>query len=100
MSHNARLAEIFKTLSNPNRLEIFQVIRELTKEGIVGCDPDAQNCVGAIGSRFKVAPSTLSDHLKELKRAGLIEMTRSGRMIYCCVSAKALDELKDFVAGN
>ncbi len=94
-----RLAFIFHTLANPNRLAIFEAIREVSRGGPVECLDDARACVGAIGGRFQIAPSTLSEHLKELKRAGLITMTRKGRMVYCCASVDALEDLKAFSAS-
>ncbi len=93
-----RLAELFKTLSNPNRLAIFEAIRDLSCSGPAECEMDERSCVGAIGGSFKIAPSTLSEHLKELKRAGLIDMVKQGRMVHCSVTPQAFDELQGFVA--
>jgi ArsR family transcriptional regulator len=94
-----RLASIFKTLANPNRLAIFEAIRALPGKGSAGCSPDERSCVGMIGERFDLAPSTVSEHLKELRRAGLIRMTKKGRMVYCCVSPKAVSEARKFLEG-
>ena len=91
------LTELFKTLSNPNRLAIFEAIRDLSCSGPVGCELDERSCVRAIGGRIKIAPSTLSEHLKELKRAGLINMIKHGRMVYCSVAPQAFTELQRFI---
>jgi ArsR family transcriptional regulator len=91
-----RLVEIFKALSNPNRLALFERIRELSAASPEGCAADEDCCVGAIGGGLEMAPSTLSEHLKELKRAGLIEMSKKGRIVCCAVAPRALADLESF----
>jgi ArsR family transcriptional regulator len=93
-----RLAELFKALSNLNRLAIFEAIRDMSCSGPAGCDMDEKSCVRAIGKSFTIAPSTLSEHLKELKRAGLIDMVKQGRMVHCSIAPKALADLEGFIA--
>ncbi len=95
-----RLIAIFKALSNPNRLALFERIRELSASSPAGCAMDEDCCVGAIGGRFEMAPSTLSEHLKELKRAGLIEMAKKGRLVYCAALPRALADLEDFAKAK
>ncbi|MEJ2694999.1 MAG: metalloregulator ArsR/SmtB family transcription factor, partial [Candidatus Thiodiazotropha sp.] len=62
------LAEMFKALGNDHRLEIFHRLAGCCDLGDVGY------YVGQLGEGLNIAPSTLSHHLKELHRAGLIEM--------------------------
>ena len=89
-----RLAERFKALSNRHRLEIYLRLLEC-------CPPDSAcavkgegaPCVGALGERLHLAPSTVSHHLKELHRAGLIRMERRGQMVFCTVDPEGLAEV-------
>lgn len=94
-SINTKLAaERFKALSNPHRLALFQRLTRCCAPGTV-CDAEqaSQLSVGQLGEEVAIAPSTLSHHLKELNRAGLIEMERRGKQVVCWVEANTLEEL-------
>lgn len=95
-----RLAEMFKALSNPNRLHIFLRMLDLCPpEGKEYCCEEAlQCCVGELGESIDVAPSTLSHHVKELRRAGLIRMERSGKNIKCSLNTEALKFIQSFLS--
>lgn len=53
-------------------------------------------CVGDLGKDLQIAPSTVSHHIKELHRAGLITTERCGQSIRCRVEPEVLKELGDF----
>ena len=91
------LAEIFKALSNPNRLQIFQRLVTCCEPG-TACSTETVNgfCVGELGEQLAVAPSTLSHHIKELQRAGLIKTVRRGKNVDCFVDAEKVRYLKEF----
>jgi len=67
------LAEIAKALSHPARIAILKVLAKQTE------------CIcGEIVEVLPLAQSTVSQHLKELKKAGLIDGTVDGpRSCYC-----------------
>ena len=92
-----KYAEIFKALSNPNRLKMFRNLTTCCRPGTIGIiDSNNTACVGEIGKNLDIAPSTVSHHLKELRRAGLIKTSRRGQNIECWVDPEILDELKLF----
>ena len=95
------LAEVFKALSNPNRLLIFQRLLTCCEPGSL-CSTDASNgfCVGELGEDLAVAPSTLSHHIKELQRAGLIKTQRRGKNVDCFVDVEKVSILKEFFAAS
>lgn len=97
VSHSTDIATLFKALSNPNRLMIFQRLLDCCPAGTV-CSTDAINsvCIGELGEELAVAPSTLSHHIKELQTAGLIKTRRRGKNIDCFVDTDKVALLKDF----
>ena len=95
--NNVELSEAFKALSNPNRLELFERLMSCCEPG-TRCDADkaVRFCVGDLGEGLNIAPSTLSHHLKELNRAGLVQMERRGKNVDCWVEPEILLRLASF----
>ena len=101
-STRERLARVFKALSNPNRLRLFEEIRreggaafankERAGRGLGGCL--LQHVIDALD----VGAPTVSHHLKELVNAGLVVTERRGRQLHCHIPAAVLDELARFFA--
>jgi DNA-binding transcriptional ArsR family regulator len=76
-----RLADIAKALSHPTRIQILQILKE---KNICIC--------GEIVDLLPLSQSTVSQHLKELKRVGLIEGDIDGPRICYCLNKKVLEE--------
>jgi DNA-binding transcriptional ArsR family regulator len=96
-----QLAEIFKALSNPNRLRMFMHLVTCCVPGTVGsfdAETGVSACVGDLGRDLEIVPSTVSHHIKELHRAGLIRMERRGQKIECWVDPQVLEDLASFFA--
>jgi DNA-binding transcriptional ArsR family regulator len=83
-----------KALSNENRLAILEYLRN---EPIKA--DDLGRSVGEIALQMKVGIPTVSHHLKELYRAGLIQCERQGQHVRCKVNGQAFDELQEFLRG-
>ncbi|MCK4585903.1 MAG: winged helix-turn-helix transcriptional regulator [Gammaproteobacteria bacterium] len=97
LNNTARLAEAFKALSNPNRLKIFLQLMNCCEPGTVCSAEDVtKSCVGDLGDGLGIAASTLSHHIKELNRAGLIQMERRGQNVDCWVDPHTVKELNQF----
>ena len=73
------LVEAFKALSNKNRLIIFEQIRKGCGKGRL--DGDNRLAVCAVANAVNIVPSTISHHVKELRRAHLIRCERQGQSI-------------------
>ena len=95
---------IFKALSDPTRLAVFNCIRSC---GSSYRYPEAGDCFEEcvetaacdIRSQVACAPSTLTHHLNELRDAGLIETEKRGRSVYCRVKTGALEAVSAFASG-
>ncbi|MFC1747330.1 ArsR/SmtB family transcription factor [Pseudomonadota bacterium] len=91
------LAEMFKALSNPHRLALFYRLMNCCAPGTkCGVGAAERFCVGELGEGLDIAPSTLSHHLKELHRAGLIQMERRGKNVECWLEPSVLTGLSAF----
>ena len=77
------LADIAKALSHPARIQILKI---LTDMNVCMC--------GDIVEKLPLAQATVSQHLKELKRVGLIDGEIDGPKVCYCVNQKALDKAK------
>lgn len=74
---------MFKALAHPHRLRLFLRLADCCGGGCAGTEAEMRRCVGDLGADLGIAPSTLSHHLKELHRAGLIRMARNGQRVEC-----------------
>lgn len=92
-----RFTQMFGALSNPNRLRIFlDLVSCCMDEEVCITEPELGACVGELGKKLKISPSTVSHHLKELHRAGLIRMERRGQKVECSVKLETLKDLCTF----
>ncbi len=75
------LSEIAKALSHPARIKILKILNDL------------DSCmVGGIVDLLPLSQSTVSQHLKELKRVDLIKGEIEGPKICYCVNPKVLEK--------
>jgi len=88
-----QLADIAKALSHPARIKILKILAE---KNVCIC--------GDIVEILPLAQATVSQHLKELKRAGLIQGEIEGpKTCYCLNSGvliKAYESLNNFFEGE
>jgi ArsR family transcriptional regulator len=75
-------------LAHETRLTVFRL---LVQQGAAGMP------AGEIAKRLAVPPPTLSFHLKELERAGLIQATRQHRQIRYATDYAGTRALLDFI---
>jgi len=100
VSRTTDLALVFRALSDPSRLAIYQLVREGCAEGSEHSAEDLRNTVTEIAKRFDLSLSTVSHHLKELRTAGLIRCERRGQHITCSVNPDVLVEIERFVKSG
>lgn len=78
-------------LAQESRLLIYRLLVEAGPTGL---------SVGEIGASLRVAPATLSFHLKELAHAGLVQARQEGRYIYYSANFAKMNELLGFLTEN
>lgn len=83
----ARLA----SLAQESRLTVFRLLVQRGPEGLAA---------GEIAARLRIAPATLSFHLKELSRAGLLKSRQEGRFVYYAPDFKAMRALVFYLTEN
>lgn len=83
--------ESLAALAQDSRLAIF---RMLVKRGPYGYTPTQ------LGEKLEVSSPTLSFHLKELQRAGLIAVRRDGRFLYYRPNFAHMNQLIGFLTEN
>ena len=79
-----RLSRWAKALAHPARVAI---LRTLAKRNACVC--------GEIVDELPIAQATVSQHLKELKNAGLVDGTVEGPSSCYCLNSKAIDEMAE-----
>ncbi len=85
--------DIFAALAQDTRLDVFRLL-------VKAHDPDPSKGglpAGEIASRMGVAPATLSFHLKELARAGLLVSRKDGRSIIYRVQFEKVAAIANFL---
>jgi DNA-binding transcriptional ArsR family regulator len=96
-----KFAEMFKALSNPNRLDIFLRLVSCCPPGTTcSSDAEARRFVGELGKELDITLSTVSHHIKELRHAGLIRVERRGKNIECWVDEQAVRAITELLAGR
>jgi DNA-binding transcriptional ArsR family regulator len=78
-------------LAQESRLAIFRLLVEAGPTGLA---------VGEIGTELKVAPATLSFHLKELSHAGLVSSRQEGRFIFYSANYDRMNSLVAYLTEN
>lgn len=79
------IASIFKALAHPARVAILEYLIRV------------DTCIcGDIVNELPLAQPTVSQHLKELKNAGLIQGAIEGNAICYCVSKEAVNRLQEY----
>src|ERR1700741_3149411 len=82
------LANLAKALGHPARIAIIEFLLKANK------------CIcGDIVNELPLAQPTVSQHLKELKNAGIIKGNIEGNAICYCIDEKVLAKLQSYFTG-
>ena len=77
--------DLFKALSDETRFKLFQLL--LTHD----------LCVGALAYQLKVSEAAVSQHLKQLRKVGLVKGEKRGYWTHYLVEKNKLNELREIL---
>ena len=77
-------------------LNLFQVVADPTRRGILDLLRDRERSVGEIVERFTLSQPAVSRHLRDLREAGLVTVRRDGQRRVYVLSARRLAEVADW----
>jgi DNA-binding transcriptional ArsR family regulator len=81
-------ANLFKALSHPARLQILNFLAK------------SKNCIsGDISDELPLSRTTVNQHLKELKEAGLIKGHVDGVKMKYCLDGERVNEMKNLLTS-
>ncbi len=81
------LARLIKAIAHPARIAILEHLLAIDQ------------CVcGDIVDELNLAQATVSQHLKEMKEAGIIQGAIEGRNVCYCINTKKYNELREKLA--
>ena len=80
---DAQLAAFAKAIGHPVRVQILRMLAE----------KNARHCCSIV-DELPLAQSTVSEHLRILKAAGLVRANETGPRVTYCIVPSALKELK------
>ena len=83
-SNETLLADLAKALSHPARIKILHILTEMN---VCMC--------GDIVQLLPLSQSTVSQHLKELKRVGLVQGEIEGPKVCYCINQKMIKKARD-----
>jgi len=88
MNETARnYAQLFKALSDPNRLSIVEML---------SC---GELCACVILEKLRITQPTLSHHMRSLCNSGLVNGRRAGKWTYYTLDEGALQDVRAFWEG-
>lgn len=77
---SGQFERIAKALADPRRVAVLEAI---AREDRCACQD--------LREQFPISKATMSHHIKELVRAGLIEARREGQFLHCQVRPEAME---------
>lgn len=86
-----RAVEALGALAQESRLQVFRLLVRSGPDGLAA---------GQIGEHVGVPPTTLSFHLSQLSRAGLVTSRRDGRSVIYAADYEGMRRLMQYLTEN
>ena len=78
------LSEVFQALSDPNRLRILEMLKDMQHP----------LCVNALAGNLDISQSAVSQHLKILRHHGLVSVRKEGYFKHYSLNLEYLDVIR------
>lgn len=85
MNDTPHAARLLATLADPTRLSLIRLLSRQTK--------DTPLCVGALARRLGVSQPAVSQHIRVLKEAGLVQGDKGGNRVHYYLDPEAVKAL-------
>ena len=79
------MAEVFKALGDPTRLKIISLMTS-----------SKNLCVNVVAEKTGMSQPAISQHLKILKNAGILDAQKIGSHVHYSINKKKVAEYKDY----
>jgi ArsR family transcriptional regulator, arsenate/arsenite/antimonite-responsive transcriptional repressor len=89
--NNRQAVDALAALAHEHRLGVYRLLVETGPEGLNA---------GTIAAKLKLAPSSLTFHLQQLHRVGLITQRRDSRQLIYSADFPAMNELVGYLTEN
>ena len=101
MDEIERLAQVFKALSDPTRLRLVKLLSANAPGAHPGeaCSGGGFLCVNALAHRLGVTQSAVSQHLRVLRQAGLVNSERRGSFVHYTLQEEGIDRYKSLLSA-
>jgi DNA-binding transcriptional ArsR family regulator len=90
---------LYKFVLSFSPVEVFDAIAQGTRREILRLLAGGELSAGAVASHFSVTQPAISQHLKVLREAGLVERRREGTRRLYRVRPEGLTDLHEFLAS-
>ena len=90
-----QLADVFKALSNPYRLKIYREVLAHQRHD-VGPDEDSGCVIYDLINKMDIGAPTVSHHVKQLVKVGLISVVRNGKFLSCHLNEAMSQQISHF----
>ncbi len=90
-SETKQALDALSALAQESRLAVFRLLVEYSPDGLTA---------GTVAEKLAIAAPTLSFHLKELARAGLVASRQDGRFIWYRADIQAMNTLIAYLTRN
>ena len=91
MDRVEELVEIFKALSDPTRLRLVKLLNDCPP----GVCKGGPLCVNALAHQLGVTQSAVSQHLRILRQAGLVNGARRGSFMHYSLDPDGLEKYRE-----